>query len=191
MILDLIISALRKRCKTLDGRVAGAAQWAGLTEDENPALPAAYVVPLREDAGPNESQVSYYQTITNTFGVILLVPNFADERGQDASRWIELLKPEVFKGILSWTMQPRDEHGPIIFEGGSLIYMDDARAAYQLEFSYETYLDTSDTYQKIELDALPELEGADIDVDCIDPSTTKGKPDGILEGHIEVNTYER
>ena len=73
MILDPIISALRKRCKTLDGRVAGAAQWAGLTEDENPALPAAYVVPLREDAGPNESQVSYYQTITNTFGVILLV----------------------------------------------------------------------------------------------------------------------
>lgn len=191
MILDLIISALRKRCKTLDGRVAGAAQWAGLTEDENPALPAAYVVPLREDAGPNESQVSYYQTITNTFGVILLVPNFADERGQDASRWIELLKPEVFKAILSWTMKPRDEHGPIIFEGGSLIYMDDARAAYQLEFSFETYLDTSDTYQEVELNALPEFEGADIDVDCIDPSTTKGKPDGILEGHIEVNTYER
>ena len=88
-------------------------------------------------------------------------------------------------------MRPRDEHGPIIFEGGSLIYMDDARAAYQLEFSFETYLDTSDTYQEVELNALPELEGADIDVDCIDPSTTKGEPDGILEGHIEVNTYER
>lgn len=88
-------------------------------------------------------------------------------------------------------MKPRDEHGPIVFEGGSLIYMDDARAAYQLEFSFETYLDTSDTYQEVELNALPEFEGADIDVDCIDPSTTQGKPDGILEGHIEVNTYER
>lgn len=191
MTLDPIIKALRVRCPTFGTRIAGAAQWAGLTEDESPPLPAAYVVPLREDAGPIDDAVGYYQTVTNVFGVILLVSNFADERGQDASRWIELLKPEVFKGILSWTMQPRDEHGPIIFEGGSLIYMDDARAAYQLEFSYETYLDTSDTYQKIELDALPELEGADIDVDCIDPSTTKGKPDGILEGHIEVNTYER
>ena len=116
MILDPIISALRKRCKTLDGRVAGAAQWAGLTEDESPPLPAAYVVPLREDAGSMDDAVGYYQVVTNTFGVILLVSNFADERGQDASRWIELLKPEVFKAILSWTMKPRDHLRGRVFD---------------------------------------------------------------------------
>ncbi len=185
MILDPIISALRKRCKTLNGRVAGAAQWAGLTEDENPALPAAYVVPLREDAGPNESQVSYYQTITNTFGVILLVPNFADERGQDASRWIELLRREVFKALLSTKFGPLDESSEIVFDGGSLIYLDDARAAYQLDFAFETYLDVSDTYQQTELDELQPFEGMDVDVDQIEPSIS-GKPDGRPEQSFKV-----
>lgn len=187
MNLDPIISALRARCPTFQGRVAGAAQWAGLTEDENPPLPAVYVVPLREDAGPNESEVSYFQTITNTFGVILLVPNFADERGQDASRWIELLKHEVFRALLSWTMEPRDEHSEIVYDGGALIYMDDARAAYQLDFAFETYLDIFDSWQGVELNALPPYEGADIDVDCVEPSMHKNRPDGQLEGRIKVD----
>lgn len=187
MNLDQIICALRERCPTFQQRIAGAAQWAGLTEDENPPLPAAYVIPLREDAGQNESEVSYYQTVTNIFGVVLLVPNFADERGQDASRWIELLKREVFKAILSWRMEPSDEYSEIVFDGGSLIYMDDARAAYQLDFAFETYLDISDSWQEGDLDALPPFEGLDVDVDCIDPSSRKDEPDGQLEGHFKVD----
>lgn len=71
MTLDPIIKALRVRCPTFGTRVAGAAQWAGLTEDESPPLPAAYVVPLREDAGSMDDAVGYYQVVTNTFGVIL------------------------------------------------------------------------------------------------------------------------
>jgi hypothetical protein len=63
--------------------------------------------------------------------------------------------------------------------------MDDARLAYQLEFSFETYLDLSDTYQQVELDGLPEFEGMDVDVDQIEPSAT-GKPDGKPEAHLKV-----
>lgn len=66
MRLDPIIAALRRRCPSFENRFAGAAEWAGLTEDEAPALPAAYVVPLAEDAGGNESRVGYLQTVTNT-----------------------------------------------------------------------------------------------------------------------------
>ena len=116
--------------------------------------------------------------ITNTFGVIVVVPNCADERGQDAGRWLEVLRPEIFRAILSWHMKPKDEFSEIVYEGGVLIYIDAARAAYQFEFSFETYIDTSDTYQKVELDALSPFDGMDVDVDCIDPSMQKDQPDG-------------
>lgn len=187
MKLDPIISALRERCPSFQMRVGGAAQWAGLERAENAPVPFAYVVPLREDAGEQESQNAYYQIVTNTFGVIVLVPNCADERGQDAGRWIEALRPEIFRALLSWHMEPKSEFSEIVYQGGSLIYMDAARAAYQFEFSFETYLDTSDTYQEVELDALPPFEGMDIDVDCVDPSQKKDQPDGRREGHLKVD----
>lgn len=187
MNLDPIIRALRERCSSLEERVGGAAQWAGLERAENVPLPAAYVVPIREDAGEQQSQSGYYQVVTNRFGVIVLVPNCADERGQDAWRWVESLRPEVFRAILSWHMEPKAQFDIIVYQGGSLIYMDPARAAYQFEFSFDTFLDTSDTYQEAELDALPPFEGMDIDVDCVDPSQKKDQPDGRREGHLKVD----
>ena len=65
--------------------------------------------------------------------------------------------------------------------------MDDARAAYQLDFAFETYLDISDSWQEVELNGLPPFEGADINVDCVDPSMHKNRPDGQLEGRIKVD----
>ena len=106
MRLDPIIAALRRRCPSFENRFAGAAEWAGLTEDEAPALPAAYVVPLAEDAGGNESQVGYQQTVTNTFAVIVLVSNVCDERGQKAFDSLEDLRLELFRAILSWLLLP-------------------------------------------------------------------------------------
>lgn len=185
MNLTPIINALRKRCPTFERRFAGAAEWAGLTIEHAPAMPAAYVVPLREDASENESQNGYYQAVTNTFGVIVLVSNAADVRGQGATATLESLKPELFRALLSWHQEPKDEYSEIVYEGGSLLYMDDARLAYQLEFSFETYLDLSDTYQQVELDGLPEFDGMYVDVDQIEPSAT-GRPDGRPEAHFKV-----
>lgn len=133
MNLTPIINALRKRCPTFERRFAGAAEWAGLTIEHAPAMPAAYVVPLREDASENESQNCYYQTITNTFGVIVLVSNAADVRGQGATATLDSLKPELFRALLSWHQEPKDEYSEIVYEGGSLLYMDDA-IAVQIEF---------------------------------------------------------
>lgn len=135
MNLTPIINALRKRCPTFERRFAGAAEWAGLTIEHAPAMPAAYVVPLREDASENESQNGYSQTITNTFGVIVLVSNTADVRGQGATATLDSLKPELFRALLSGHQEPKDEYSEIVYEGGSLLYMDDARLAYQLEFT--------------------------------------------------------
>lgn len=186
MNLTPIIEALRQRCPSFESRIAGAAEWAGLTIEQAPAMPAAYVVPLREDASENQSANGYYQTITETFGVIVLVSNIADGRGQGATASLHSLRPELCKALLSWHQEPKDESSEIVYEGGSLLYMDDARLAFQFEFSYETYLDTSDTYQQTEVDELPEFDGMDVDVDQIEPSAT-GKPDGDPEAHIKVD----
>lgn len=187
MRLDPIIAALRRRCPSFENRFAGAAEWAGLTEDEAPALPAAYVVPLAEDAAGNESQVTYQQTVTNTFAVIVLVSNFCDERGQKAFDSLEDLRLELFRGILSWQQEPTDEFSEIVYSGGQVIYMDDARLAFQFEFSFETYLDLSDTWQGVDLNELGPLEGADIKVDCVEPSTKKNQPDGQIEATMKVD----
>lgn len=185
MNLTPIIEALRQRCPSFERRFAGAAEWAGLTIEQAPAMPAAYVVPLREDASENQSATSYYQTITNTFGVIVLVSNVADVRGQGATASLHTIRPELFKALLSWQQEPRDEHSEIVYEGGSLLYMDDARLAFQFEFSFETYLDFSDTYQSVELEQYPDFTGMDVNVDQIEPSAT-GKPDGKPEAHFKV-----
>lgn len=185
MNLTPIIEALRQRCPSFERRFAGAAEWAGLTIEQATAMPAAYVVPLREDASENQSANSYYQTVTNTFGVIVLVSNVADVRGQGATASLHTLRPELLKALLSWQQEPRDEHSEIVYEGGSLLYMDDARLAFQFEFSFETYLDFSDTYQSVELDQYPDFTGMDVDVDQIEPSAT-GKPDGRPEAHFKV-----
>ena len=132
MRLDPIIAALRRRCPSFENRFAGAAEWAGLTEDEAPALPAAYVV-------------------------------------------------------LSWQQDPPAEYSEIVYSGGQVLYMDDARLAFQFEFSFETYLDLSDTWQGVDLDELGPLEGADIRVDCVEPSTKKNQPDNQIEATLKVN----
>lgn len=186
MRLDPIIAALRRRCPSFGNRFAGAAEWAGLTEDEAPALPAAYVVPLAEEASGNESRVAYQQTVTNTFAVIVLVSNACDERGQKAFDSLDVYRREIFRGILSWQQKPTDEFSEIVYSGGQVIYMDDARLAFQLEFSFETYLDKSDTWQEGELDELGPFEGSDIKVDCVEPSTKKNQPDGQIEATMKV-----
>ena len=106
------------------------------------------MVPLAEEASGNESRVAYQQTVTNTFAVIVLVSNACDERGQKAFDSIEGLKLEIFRGLLSWRQEPADEFGEIVYSGGQVIYLDDARLAFQFEFSFETYLDLSDTWQE-------------------------------------------
>ena len=80
--------------------------------------------------------MAYQQTVTNTFAVIVLVSNACDERGQKAFDSIEGLKLEIFRGLLSWRQEPADEFGEIVYSGGQVIYLDDARLAFQFEFSF-------------------------------------------------------
>lgn len=187
MNIEPIITALRGRVPVLEQRVFGAAQWAVLERDEAPQYPAAYVVPLSEDPGDQESAVGYYQTVTNRFGVIVCVDQHEDERGQEAARQIDALRTALFKALLGWQQEPKTDYSEIVYEGGALLYMDPERVFWQFEFSFETYINTDETYQGEELAGLPPLSGLDISVDAVEPSARKQQPDGRIEGKIKVS----
>lgn len=187
MNIEPIITALRGRMPTLEQRVFGAAQWSVLERNEAPQYPAAYVVPLSEDPGEQESAVGYYQTVTNTFGVIVCVDQCVDERGQEAMAQINAIKAELFRSLLGWQQEPRTDYSEIIYAGGGLIHIDPERVIWQFEFSFDTYINVDETWQGEELAGLPPLTGLDISVDAVEPSGRKHQPDGQIEGRIKVN----
>lgn len=187
MNIEPIITALRSRAKTFDGRVFGAADWKSLPQKVNPDQPAAYVIPTREEAGELESVNGYRQTVTNVFSVVVIVDNTRDERGQNSIRQLNLIEKELFKSLLGWERRTAtDDFSPIVFESGYLVDRDSARLVWTFEFSFDSYIGIEDTYHGEELDALGDFEGADIDVDCIDPSEKKDQPDGTIEAKLKV-----
>lgn len=178
--LSTIIEAIRERCPTFNQNVAGAAEWKDLQDYENPTYPAAYVVPLSEEADAQESPNGYRQTVTETFGVIVLATS-DDARGQSAIEMVrEQLRPELFHALLAWSPDP-SLYSEIIFEGAQVIYLDSARMGYQFEFSYEYYLDAEDAYQAEYLASLPEMHSMALNVG-IAPDL---KPE--LSGNVLIN----
>lgn len=189
MQLDLIIQELRARCPSFAGRVAGAAEFKPLPEAAHLPLPAAYVLPMDDAPEQNRSQTGYLQTVRDGFAVVVALSNAADERGQAASyNAVHALRAEIFRGLLGWT--PSADYGPIEYEGGGLLRLDRAVLYYQFEFAAEFELQTSDTRQGADLDALPAFTEAQINVDAIDPMADPNLsypgPDGRIEQQITI-----
>lgn len=184
MRLMPVIRALRERCQLLEGRVGGAIEWSTLDRLEIQKYPAAYVVPKGAIPSGNESATGYLQTVTNNFAVIVMVAK-TDARGQGAYEQLDELEASVFKSILGWQMEPKDEHTEIVFERADLIYADRDRVAYQLEFSFETVLDTSDTYQGVELTELSSYDGFDARVQTQENGALEGEP--IYKLKVDIN----
>ena len=170
MDIDLIIAALKGRCLSFGERVAGAAEYKRLAESSNLVMPAAYVIPLDDSAGEQQSENSYRQQITDAVAVVVVLSNTADERGQTPLATVRSIRKELWKALLGW--KPDVEHGPIQYEGGQLLDLDRARMYYQFEFSAGIELDQSDTYQAIANAALPAL---------ISVVTTIDEPAGTTE----------
>ncbi|WP_413722693.1 hypothetical protein ACL2XG_05335 [Sodalis sp. RH24] len=185
MKLSLIIAALRLRCRTFEGRVAGAAEFKPIPEAAKMKLPAAYVIPLDDNVGENKSQTDYWQDVTDGFAVII-VANNVDEKGQAATYdAVHTLRAEIIRALVGW--QPEPDYNPIQYEGGNLLDIDRARLYYQFEFSARFELGEEDTRQWDDLQALSELNNIDIKVDFIEPGDG---PDGRIEHHLNIQTSE-
>lgn len=181
MNLDTVVQALRLRCPSFSGRIAGAAQFKALPEAAALAVPAGFVIPLDDAVEPNRSQNGYRQPVRDSFAVVVALSNTADERGQAAANTVHTLRAELWKALLGW--QPEADYDGIVYEGGQLLAMDRARLWYQFEFSAGFEIGSDDignveTWQAQELAALPMLEEIKFTLDAYDPADPNVAPHG-------------
>ncbi|WP_415257663.1 hypothetical protein [Thauera phenylacetica] len=189
MKLDPIVQALRARCPSFAGRVAGAAEFKGLPESAALPVPAAFVIPLDDNPSENRSQTGYRQALRESVAVVVALSNTADERGQASGNAVHDIRAELWKALLGWS--PVEDCDGLEYEGGQLLAMDRARLWYQFEFAADIEIGSDDvgnpeTWQAQELAALPMLEHVHFTLDAIDPRDPNvagtgpdGKPEAV------------
>ncbi|PIP02747.1 MAG: hypothetical protein COX55_03505 [Zetaproteobacteria bacterium CG23_combo_of_CG06-09_8_20_14_all_54_7] len=163
MDINSVIAAIKERCASFDGNVAGAAEYKRLPETANLDMPAAYVIPMDDEVGEQASNNGYRQPLTDAIAVVVVLSNAVDERGQGSITSVRAIRSELWKGLLGW--EPDTDHGPISYEGGNLIDLDRARLYYQFEFSAETEIAEEDTWRATRNAALPPLTTTRLTVD--------------------------
>jgi hypothetical protein len=192
MDIAAIVTALKARTTaTFASRIAGAAEYKRLPETANLVMPAAYVIPLDDNAEPQSSENGYSQIVRDSFMVIVAVSNTADERGQAGYTSVAAIRATLWAALLAWN--PSATHGPIQYEGGALLDMDRARLYYQFEFSAATEIVEADTWQATANAALGAFETLHIDVDTIDPfdpnrvAAGERGPDGTIDAALTLS----
>lgn len=189
MNLTTIINELRATTTSFitapgNARIAGSAEYTILPEAANLVVPAAYVVPLADDAQEQESKNGYSQLVRDVFGVIVVLSNVPDERGQAAMSLVHAMRAELWAALLGLEIQgDHGKYGPITYDGGALLHRDRARLYYQFEFWAEYRIDHSDTRQGADLGAAPAFLEMDLNLSGGLPDSTDDpqKPDLRVE----------
>lgn len=181
-----IITEIRLYCPIFEGRVAGAAEFRPLPEDVALDLPAAYVIPEPDSAGPATPCTAYYQEISDEFTVVVVLPN-PDKRGQAAWDQSHDARAELWRALVGWP--PGGDYSLCRYTGGGeVIAMDRARLYVAFGFAVDYALGHDDTRQGADLDALPTIDTIHIDVDVIDPAYDPNLAEIGPDGRIEVET---
>jgi hypothetical protein len=142
--------------------VAGAADFAtGLESQVWQTLPAAYVIPLEDEATPNDEQNALRQTVTERIGVVVEFDNSQDRRGQGVTLSYEAMRTALFAALLNWHPDPDAASvNGLEYAGGHLIQFDRARLFFQWEFSRDITIDETDGFQVGSVPLL-EIDGND------------------------------
>jgi hypothetical protein len=143
--LDTVIQQIKALVPLMGGRVAGAADFAtGLEASVWAELPAAYVIPLSDEATDNDEQNALYQVVTEGFGVVVEFDNTADRRGQGVTALYETARAGLFRALLNWNLDPDRCVQGVQYAGGHLLQFDRARLFYQWEFSHKIVIGNED-----------------------------------------------
>lgn len=100
---SLIIPRLRQQVAALGERVAGVAAYAAAAQQTEFPRPHAFVVPLGEEAGENQTVGGVTQVVRARFGVIVAVSNLSDERGQAGAEQLEDIRDALIAALVGWT----------------------------------------------------------------------------------------
>jgi len=164
-IIGPTIEQLRAYCPFFGGRVAGAADFQlGLRNyNENMPLPAAYVVPLSQDAERNANLTGYWQIVEKMIAVIVELDATPDRRGQDPVMSYDVIEAALFSALLNWEpalCRTPNKQGYQL-SGGRFLDLDRARLFYQWEFLLPWQLTDDDGWQPPEGE---DLTGIQVDI---------------------------
>jgi hypothetical protein len=177
--LTPIIEEIKAKCPTFEQRAAGAAEYANLRNRSNLTMPAAYVVPMDENASELGNGSGYRQMLTEGFSVIVVISNQADERGQQAANQLHDLRAELWAALLGFEI---DDYDQITYSGGNLLHVDRSRLDYQFDFNAVFYIDIEDTRRGADLATLPAFESVTVELDHKDLP-----PDGNVDHTLDVS----
>lgn len=139
-IVDAIIARLESQVPDLR-QVEGAAELSEMIERGllPHRTPAAYVLPLGDDAEDNALGVNAMsQRLTEIVGIVLVVRVAGDARGNRRRQALEPLIEDVRDALLGWV--PLPDHDPLEYQRGRLQGMQRAALIHQLDFRTRSYL---------------------------------------------------
>jgi hypothetical protein len=152
MIVETFIAQLRANAPLFGGRIAGAAEfYAGLKNyTTSLALPAAYVLPLGQDADANQAAGGdLIQIVHKSIGVAVELDAQTDRRGQAPVMQFDAIETQLFASVLNMILRdhcPRMSRG-VYFQGARYLDLDRARLFYQWEFGLDWQIGTQDGVQ--------------------------------------------
>lgn len=163
MKLSLIIAALRTLCPRFENRVGSVSQYEDLPDCGKLALPAAYVIPGEDVVGEQRSQTDYWQSLTESFYVVVILNNGRNQQGQYPSvDTLNEVRSEIWRALLGW--EPEPGCGAINYAGAEEADSNRAEYHYLFKFNTETDINAEDTRHDADLNNLPDLHTVAIDL---------------------------
>lgn len=165
MILAAFISQLRANAPIFGGRVAGSADYQAGLRNYNPEmeLPAAYVLPLGQDADANQVWNGLIQVLHKGIGVAVELDAQRDRRGQDPTMMFDEIEAQIFASVLNLQIGECRMTRGAYFTGARYLDLDRARLWYQWEFGVDWQITDEDGVQP------PSIDLQNIEVDIFGP----------------------
>lgn len=195
MRITPIIAHLKAECPQFKGRVAGGLDWDPVQGCQKVQSPAAFVLPVGDEAGEPLAINGAAQVVRDSFDVCVVLDN-QDERGQAAADLVHDVRTTLCRALMGFTAG--DEFEPIAYDRGDLILMDRAKVVYGFRFYADTQMggfsayaaDMPQTWPEVAHSRLPPLDGIRTQVDFIDPMVDKNLAQTGPDGRVEVTLRE-
>ncbi len=128
-MIDETATRLRDELGGVLKLVGGALDFAAASEAQPAAMPAAYVMLLREVPSPSDVANGVVQKIGASLGVVLALKNVSDTKGAVAQVDLAALRKLVQASLLGWSPTDAEplERGPgtlLAFKNGVLWWQD-------------------------------------------------------------------
>ena len=132
-----VIARIKSQVTVLANRVQLATSLEAITADGIKGYPCAYLFTPAERADANALLNYISQRMEDTFGVLLIVRNVSDSRGDAAYAELDALRPLLRTALLGWTYA--DGVRPIECVGGELLYAKDGLVIWNDKFKTDYY----------------------------------------------------